>query len=1132
LVTGDEENADATILDSGATEHLSPSVAGMLQESRISAIHGLTGTPTPVIGSGKVNKVTNVMCCPGTNRRLLSVGRLLDQLSGKVVFTKTGAYHINDKVVTTLATRDNTGLYKVTNKAYQLECPKGEAMIGTSISTDLARERITLLHRAFGHAGKESLRALIKENNFRGISENHLQLLQPCNACMLGKAHRVAKNKLSAEKAQGFGLRICADCCGPFRTQSVGGAKYLLVVVDEFSGWAWGIPVPTLKDVKSRVTTIIEVRLHQRDDTTVKFFRSDGGKEFCNNDMNALLAKHSIERETTCPETSYQNGKAERKIRSIFEKVRTCLADSGLPPGFWADAAVYVVYTLNRTPSPGGTSPFFKHYGKNPRVSQMRPFGNPCVYYRKRSIAGKIQDAGLPGTFLGYGYVNGKKGYRVRVASTNKVITSMDVNFGVFQSAAAQVQLLPPLTTATVINKPANNDKEVVRTATINTDAVPDQSTNPSTETVPVPEDSVVPVITTPSNAAEVSVQPMFAVGDEVEGNWRGHGNYYDAVITKVQGTGRRMTYDLKYSDDGEKEPNVSSFNVRLRHIGSSQGLCGHALVTDCNPAYIAHVSDFANQHVTPKSAQQAMAGPDKIKWLKAILGELKSLKDQGVYVYVKNLPPGAKALNSLWVFKVKSGANGIVSRFKARLTVNGKTQVYGIDYNETFAPVAFATTIRLLFAIALIKGLFFRQFDIKCAFLYVTLPENERVYMRTPPCFGKRGYLHLRKSLYGLKQSPRLFNEHLHATLTKLGWTSCTFDPCLYKHDMEEAYLVVVVDDMILASPSKQFAEKFYSDMQKVYDIKDLGEPEYVIGVRVKISKQAIMLTQDNYIQELYDKHAPGTKPTNTPAVPSDVLCLTGMHNEKPSPLLDKPKQYRSLIGGLMYALITRPDVATAVSMCARYLAQPRQAHLEAAHRVLRYLHHTRTMPLTYNKSDVKDLTITAFVDSSWANDVDTRRSRYGYAVYVGKSLISWRSKLHAAIALSTAEAEYLAATEAGKHIKWIISLVKFMVPSADIEPVSVFEDNAACLTMTTTAQVSGRNKHFELKQHFIRQLAKAGIIVLKPILTLKQIADIFTKALARPAFEAHREVLLQGLLDLQSLTNLNTGATTEGGS
>lgn len=163
-----------------------------------------------------------------------------------------------------------------------------------SVPAELARERITALHRAFGHAGVASLRSILRNRNFAGVTMKHLDLLEPCDACMLGKARRASKKRRAGEKATAFGTRLCADCSGPFRKRSVGGSLYLLVVVDEFSAWTWVVPMPSLKYVCDHLTTILETQLHQRDDHVVKFFRSDGGREFVNKKVDALLHQNGI----------------------------------------------------------------------------------------------------------------------------------------------------------------------------------------------------------------------------------------------------------------------------------------------------------------------------------------------------------------------------------------------------------------------------------------------------------------------------------------------------------------------------------------------------------------------------------------------------------------------------------------------------------------------------------------------------------------------------------------------------------------------------------------------------------------------------------------------------------------------
>ena len=537
-VTATHDDESSTVLDSGATEHISPKVKGPLSSAPISTIHGLSGKGTPVTGMGTVNQVKNVMCCPGSSRRLLSVARLLEQLGGRIVFTSNNAYHVNNEVTTPIVTRNGKGLYRITTKDYDLTAANTQTasgLVGNSVSTDLARERVTALHRTFGHVSKEALRTIIKQNNFAGIRESHLQLLQPCNACMLGKSHKTPKGRLAAEKATVFGYRLCADCCGPFRTLSVGGAKYLLVVIDEFSSWTWVTPIPALTVVHENIEHVVEVRLHQRDDTTVKIFRSDGGKEFCNRKVDAILMRHGIERETTCPNTSYQNGKAERRIRTIFERVRTCLSDAGLPPSFWAEAAVYAAYTLNRTPAARGTSPFFKRYGRHPKVSHMRPFGNPCVIYRDRGIAGKIRDDGIPGTFLGYGYVDGKKGSRVRIGNTNKVSTFRNVVCGVFPSGSARVQLLQPSS----IRQPRTVTEQVAQPREVDTtpDATITTLDNEQEVEAHLRANAQTPDIMDNTAESEQDVtavhlprnvnHDIFTVGAKVEGNWRGHDKYW-----------------------------------------------------------------------------------------------------------------------------------------------------------------------------------------------------------------------------------------------------------------------------------------------------------------------------------------------------------------------------------------------------------------------------------------------------------------------------------------------------------------------------------------------------------------------------------------------------------------------------
>ena len=522
LVNSTRSGSDSTALDSGATEHCAKHITGNLNTATVGSMSGLNGSRTVVKGMARVNKVRNVMCMPGISRNLLSVGRLLDEHGGQIAFTKHKAHLVTKGKHVVVAQRNGTRLYIVCHQDYELGTASGTALAGTSISLEVAKQRVIALHKAYSHASIGTLRTIIANRNFDGVTTEHLKLLPPCEACLLGKAHKAPKQRRASEKATTFAERLCADCTGPFRTRSVGGSTYLLVVLCEFSAWTWVFPVSTLRAVVQHLTTLLEVDLHQRDDRTVKFFRSDGGTEFNNKKVDELLAKHGIVREVTCANTSFQNGKAERRIRTLFDRVRTVLSDASSYIGrnFWADAAVYAAYTLNRTPTEDKKSPFELRYGRKPKISHLRPFGNPCVVYRKRTVAGKIQDAGVKGTFLGYGYVTGKKGYRVRLDGTNSVITSRDVSFCGFESRAESVELLPEDTaTETIITEPANvQEVEARLNLSVRTEATSEQPENEATAT------SSVPVITEPANAhefAKTESMHSYRVGAKVEADWR-----------------------------------------------------------------------------------------------------------------------------------------------------------------------------------------------------------------------------------------------------------------------------------------------------------------------------------------------------------------------------------------------------------------------------------------------------------------------------------------------------------------------------------------------------------------------------------------------------------------------------------
>jgi hypothetical protein len=295
---------------------------------------------------------------------------------------------------------------------------------------------------------------------------------------------------------------------------------------------------------------------------------------------------------------------------------------------------------------------------------------------------------------------------------------------------------------------------------------------------------------------------------------------------------------------------------------------------------------------------------------------------------------------------------------------------------------------------------------------------------------------------------------------------------------------------------------------MEKAFDFKAMGRPEYMIGLHLGHGKDTLSISQRQYIRDLtarYSKDLGSLQPARTPAPGNQRLISTGLAGSAPSSPANIAL-YRSLVGSLMYAVVSRPDIAAPVSMCARFLSAPTLAHLEAARQILRYLVSTVDLALVYTRTSSPTLVV--YVDSSWAADSETRRSRYGFAVFFGRALISWRSKLHNCVSLSSAEAEFIGATEAAKEAVWLRHMLAEL---GQPQPPTVFyEDNKACIHMARNRVVSGRNKHIQLKMWYLRERVENKEISLTHVSTHAQRADMLTKNLARPLFERFRSALL----------------------
>ena len=472
-------------------------------------------------------------------------------------------------------------------------------------------------------------------------------------------------------------------------------------------------------------------------------------------------------------------------------------------------------------------------------------------------------------------------------------------------------------------------------------------------------------------------------------------------------------------------------------------------------------------------------------------------------------VPPvsGINIIDSKWVFKVKRLADGSIERYKARLVAKGFKQRYGLDYANTFSPVIKPTTIRLLLSLAVTRGWFLRQLDVQNAFLHGVL--EEEVYMRQPPGFVDPDRPHhlcrLVKALYGLKQAPRAWHARLGSVLRALGFIPSTADTSLFLLQRPEVtmYLLVYVDDIILISSSDAAADHLVAALSGDFAVKDLGALHFFLGLEVSRSSAGLTLSQKKYALDLLRRAGMlKCKPSSTPMCATDRL--SALDGDPLSP--DDATEYRSLVGGLQYLTITRPDVSYAVNRVCQFLHAPTTSHWSAVKRILRYVCLTASHGLLLQRAPSYE--ISAFSDADWAGSPDDRRSTGGYAVFLGSNLVAWNACKQATVSRSSTEAKYKAVADATAEIIWVQSLLRELrVPSVH-SPV-LWCDNIGATYLSSNPVFHARTKHIEVDYHFVRERVAQKLLSIKFISSKDQLADIFTKPLPQPQFVGCRRNL-----------------------
>ncbi|GKB52121.1 retrovirus-related pol polyprotein from transposon TNT 1-94 [Tanacetum coccineum] len=423
---------------------------------------------------------------------------------------------------------------------------------------------------------------------------------------------------------------------------------------------------------------------------------------------------------------------------------------------------------------------------------------------------------------------------------------------------------------------------------------------------------------------------------------------------------------------------------------------------------------------------------------------EMSSLKKNHTWELVDQ-PPGQKLVSCKWLYKIKEGIEGVQKpRYKARLVARGFTQRAGIDYNEVFSPVVRHTSIRVILSLTACEDYELEQLDVKTAFLHGNLEET--IYMRQPPGFeegtGNKVCL-LKKSLYGLKQSPRQWYKRFDVYMISNGFSRNNYDSCVYF---------------------------------KEFDMKELGPARKILGMEIVRDRgsRTLKVSQSGYVQKILNNYRMDNgKSVSVPLGAHFKVSL----KDCPSNDWDVERMskvpYANAVGSLMYLMVcTRPDIAYAVSIVSRYLANP---------------------GLVYGRDQGKHVDVDGFVDADYAKDPDKGRSITGYVFMVHGCVVSWKATLQHVVALSTTEAEYMALTEAVKESIWLKGLLIEL--GVNLRSVIVNCDNQSAIHLSRNAMFHERTKHINVRYHFIREIVESKEIGVAKIGTKDNAADVFTK-------------------------------------
>lgn len=1033
------------------------------------------GSKIKVLGEGTVDLISHlgdreaqvtlqdVLYIPELSTNLLSIG-IATEHGVKTIFCddQCNLYQGDSKVAT--GKRYGRSLYLMTMVAAKAENHRALLCQG--------ERTISEWHKTLGHVSNKRIEALAKDPAL-GISITKKQAELDCADCPAGKGKHSSHPLSTTNRATVPGERVHVDLSGIINPAAISGAKYYLLCKDECTTYTYGY---LLREKSSVNLALAQMLIEFETDSgyRVKRLQSDNGSEFVNQQTKILFAKEHVVHETVAPYTPQQNGRIEREIQSITNMARTMLYSAKVPIELWDEAIRTAVYLRNRLPNKSTQrTPFELFMQRKPSLKHLVSFGTEAHVVISGHHLTKFEPRTEPGHVVGF--TARSNTYRVYLCQSKRVLESSDVIFKPHGSYSCETA------------KTDSRSSDTVR------------------------QDATVHVQGSDSQTGrENSGKKKGCVGSAVLNE------FFDAYVNPVGKESTRLSETAK--SDAVPPPTLSTIDLTKPERDPDENLLENmnesefdrlpeapTLETIAESSEIEQEQAFdeldidqgscAVMMVTsdePRSYKEAMSSKDSDNWSQAVREELDAHKRNGTWS-IATKPNNKAILTTKWVFKIKRKLDGATERYKARLVVRGFEQVAGLDFHETYAPVARYESIRILIALAAHYEMTYIQFDVKTAFLYGILAEE--VYIQIPEGLDLSNdhALKLNKGLYGLKQAPRVWNNKFTETIEKLGFKPTYADNCVFHNPHSRLYLCIYVDDGLIFGPNATTLETPIRYLKEHFDIRVVTGTAF-IGMEIMPIERGFFVHQQHYAKEILERfQMSNCAPVSAPLETGHQLTMISETDKD----LDCP--YREAIGALQFlAGNTRPDLLHCVALLAKFSACPKEKHWAAIKRVLRYLRGTLSLGIKFEKEN--KLKPIAYTDADWASDATNRKSISGSLILMSNGPIIFRSAQQQLVALSTTEAEFIAAADTVKELIWMRTMLKEL--RVDHERAELRCDSQTAIRLIKNPEFHRRTKHIDIKYHFIREHWNNETFTILYVSTDEQLADYLTKAVPRKRF------------------------------